>query len=392
MPSPRTAKTKTAAKEPDDSADQRAAAAASDEPEVKGDPELTPEEYLTHRAEVLARLPEEKDRPKNIYARLAQINGFIGVIRKTGVNDFHKYTFAKESDLVEEIRPMLSEYGIWIEQGLHADPELGLIAHQRLPQYKARDQVTIDSLTVITKRFRFVWWNPESGALETTEWEPFMGYGDDTGDKGYYKAETGAVKYFLMKTFMIATGNDPEADAAVDRRADQRGAGGYQGGGQGGQRPTRASGQPAAPGGRQQESSQPQQRAIGELLRAAGAKSTMDAIKLIEEVTGDKVAPIKGQEDDLAAALTAHLAGLSGPKSGALAKALRSIVDGKAKEPTGGDGAESGEGEQHRPAAAGYTDDEAQAPGGDAKVWSEQSEEQPAADSGSDGAIDSAID
>ena len=76
---------------------------------------------MTHRAEILGRLPEEKDRPKNVYARLAQINGLIGVIRKTGYNDFHHYSYTEEKDLVEEIRPMLSAYGIWLEQGLADD-------------------------------------------------------------------------------------------------------------------------------------------------------------------------------------------------------------------------------------------------------------------------------
>ena len=39
-----------------------------------------------------------------------------------------------------------------------------------------------------------------------------IGSGQDKGDKGPYKAYTGAQKYFLMKTFMIPTGDDPEKD------------------------------------------------------------------------------------------------------------------------------------------------------------------------------------
>ena len=47
----------------------------------------------------------------------------------------------------------------------------------------------------------------------------FAGAGADTGDKGVYKSMTGAEKYFLMKTFLIATGDDPEADDKVDKEA-----------------------------------------------------------------------------------------------------------------------------------------------------------------------------
>jgi hypothetical protein len=45
-----------------------------------------------------------------------------------------------------------------------------------------------------------------------------IGEGQDAGDKGPYKAMTGAQKYALMKTFMIPTGDDPEADEDVDKR------------------------------------------------------------------------------------------------------------------------------------------------------------------------------
>ena len=51
-----------------------------------------------------------------------------------------------------------------------------------------------------------------------------MGAGDDGADKGLYKAYTGAVKYFLMKTFLIPTGDDPEADTKADERAASRAA------------------------------------------------------------------------------------------------------------------------------------------------------------------------
>ncbi len=39
------------------------------------------------------------------------------------------------------------------------------------------------------------------------------GQGQDKGDKGVYKAATGAEKYFLLKTFLIATGDDAEKES-----------------------------------------------------------------------------------------------------------------------------------------------------------------------------------
>ena len=39
------------------------------------------------------------------------------------------------------------------------------------------------------------------------------GEGIDKGDKAGYKADTGALKYYLANTFMVATGDDPEKES-----------------------------------------------------------------------------------------------------------------------------------------------------------------------------------
>ena len=45
------------------------------------------------------------------------------------------------------------------------------------------------------------------------------GQGADKGDKGVYKAITGAIKYVYMKTFNIPTGDDPEKN---DRKPEKK--------------------------------------------------------------------------------------------------------------------------------------------------------------------------
>ena len=53
------------------------------------------------------------------------------------------------------------------------------------------------------------------------------GEGMDKGDKGIYKAQTGALKYYLSVTFMVATGDDPEQDdkkeAKTETKAETKG-------------------------------------------------------------------------------------------------------------------------------------------------------------------------
>ena len=43
------------------------------------------------------------------------------------------------------------------------------------------------------------------------------GEGIDKGDKAGYKAYTGALKYYLANTFMVATGDDPEEESPSNR-------------------------------------------------------------------------------------------------------------------------------------------------------------------------------
>lgn len=50
----------------------------------------------------------------------------------------------------------------------------------------------------------------ETGFSETSK---FYGEGFDKGDKAMYKAYTGAIKYYLANTFLVATGDDPEKDS-----------------------------------------------------------------------------------------------------------------------------------------------------------------------------------
>jgi hypothetical protein len=59
----------------------------------------------------------------------------------------------------------------------------------------------------------------ESGERHDVAW---AGTGDDKSDKGIYKGYTGSLKYFLMKTFLVSQGDDPEGDESTDRRAESR--------------------------------------------------------------------------------------------------------------------------------------------------------------------------
>jgi len=118
----------------------------------------------------------------------------VNRVPKNGYNSFHKYNYATESDLTESIRPILFESGLAFFSTVLEQERDGEFT-------KVKMEFTLADI--------------ETGeTLKSTFW----GEGQDKGDKGLYKAYTGATKYFLMKTFLIPTGDDPEADHSTDER------------------------------------------------------------------------------------------------------------------------------------------------------------------------------
>lgn len=304
-------------------------------------PEPTPAEYEVRRQALLAKLPPKEDRPTTLVGKLALITSLVGEVQKTGTNKFHDYKYAKESDLVEAIRPLMAELGVWLHSTLSWDePRMANVAgddthpytlaisprwvgHERV---KVNDHAEIASLTILMIAFHFV--DGESG--EVTPVQIFPGYGDDVGDKGAYKALTGATKYFLMKTFLVSTGDDPEGDSRADERAAARDASTKV-------TVSRAAGDPAAHGGRQKTASKPQIRALGEVLRAAGVATQEQAIEVLQKLTGKSIANEEGA--DLNVVITEFISSLTADEIG------KAIQDVKAWPTAERDNSSQGSGE-----------------------------------------------
>ena len=148
--------------------------------------------------------------PSGLTVKLANILGEVGKVPKSGHNDFHKYDYVTENDLVYAVRERLSLAGIFVFTSCE-DQKVQIIEDTN-----AQGVVKKSILTLVTLRHTFV--DGETGERFSVL---SQGQGSDVGDKGGYKAITGAMKYFIYKCFMIPTGDDPEAD----RKTDERGAG-----------------------------------------------------------------------------------------------------------------------------------------------------------------------
>ena len=140
----------------------------------------------------------------NLATKLSSIMGELGSVEKKGFNKAQNYRFVRESDVVAALVPLLAKNKIMLRQSV--------VSSNREPLYQTNSGLTMWLTRCIVE---FQWLDGETGEILETVTVP--GEGADTGDKGIYKAMTGAEKYFLMKTFLISTGDDPEADEKVDK-------------------------------------------------------------------------------------------------------------------------------------------------------------------------------
>jgi hypothetical protein len=150
------------------------------------------------------KLAAEPDAPKSLYAKLAEVMSEVGYVEKRGYNSFHGYKYVTEADLVDAVRAKLAARNVVVI------PSLSTIDERPFKTSKGKDSV------ITTARIAYTFCDGDSGETHTAMW---AGAGEDPADKGLYKAMTGSEKYFLMKSFMIATGDDPERDEASSESA-----------------------------------------------------------------------------------------------------------------------------------------------------------------------------
>ena len=145
---------------------------------------------------------ESRSGAANIAAKMLAVMNEIGYVQKDGKNDFHGYKYASEANLISALRPVMIKYGLLLI------PSVKSVQHDEHGNTHVKMDFTILSSSGDTLTF--------TGA----------GSGNDrnkngVGDKGIYKAITGCVKYALMKTFLLETGDDPEVASDHDRSEKQ---------------------------------------------------------------------------------------------------------------------------------------------------------------------------
>jgi ERF superfamily len=131
--------------------------------------------------------------------KLAVVRRRIPYVQKRGHNERKNYNYVTAADIAGAVGDILAELGVVVA------PRLESISHEPSrvgksgPEHVARVVMTYTFMDVDT-------------AEEITV--KVAGEGLDTGDKAPYKAMTGALKYALLQSFLLATGDDPENESA----------------------------------------------------------------------------------------------------------------------------------------------------------------------------------
>ena len=235
---------------------------------------------------------------KSLPAKLAQIMGEMRNVPKSGFNQAQKYAFVRESDVAERVSELLSAAGIWINQTV--------LSHTREPLYTTQSGLQM-WLTTVEVEYQFV----DGDTGEVTPARMYPGTGADTGDKGLYKALTGSEKYFLMKSFLVSTGDDPEADEKVDKAAAAASAGSS------GVRISRGAQTGVQRGGRSSQATTAQITEIAKLARNAGLDAEA-VVVIAERIVGG---PKKADE----VSIRDWLSGLTGEQAAEIVAALSTV-------------------------------------------------------------------
>lgn len=138
----------------------------------------------------------------SLQTKKSKLRGLLkekGVLQKGGENNYDHYKYFSEAQYKELFTELFNASGLELKF-----TEI---------EYTTFDGTEKQSNGRMPK-LEFRLFDTETGFYETTV---ITGEAMDKGDKAGYKAYTGALKYYLANTFMVATGDDPEKDSPSEK-------------------------------------------------------------------------------------------------------------------------------------------------------------------------------
>ena len=145
-------------------------------------------EGMKEALELNAKLQQKK---QTVRAALAA----SGPVQKDKKNEHSKYSYLSEAKYKELFTQLLAEHGLELTSSCEEEKEI------------QTNHKSFGCGRVVTWQFTLT--DIDTGYYEESY---VTAEGWDSGDKAIYKAHTGALKYFLANTFMVASGDEVEND------------------------------------------------------------------------------------------------------------------------------------------------------------------------------------
>ncbi len=134
----------------------------------------------------------------------------VNYIKKDKKNNFQNYEYASEEAIKDKIHDLLVKNKVVFKLDCKFVNDVAeQIGEVVTGMPNNGSQKTTSYSHFVNAQFDYTFFDVDSGESMTGQ---FAGSGQDKGDKGLYKAITGALKYIMTSTFVIPTGTDPEDD------------------------------------------------------------------------------------------------------------------------------------------------------------------------------------
>lgn len=145
---------------------------------------------------------KEEVKTRTLAAKLCDIMGECKGVAMAGRNDHQGYNYMKAADVADTIRALLVKHRVIM---------LPSTDEHKMIQYTNQKQATVNYVSC-TVNYLFV--DAENPGDTITLKQGAHG-ADTGGDKGIYKALTGAHKYMLRQAFCLGTEDDAETDEGM---------------------------------------------------------------------------------------------------------------------------------------------------------------------------------
>lgn len=134
-----------------------------------------------------------------LFAKIAAVMGEVRTLEKTGRNQYDKYDYVTSDAIATKIGALLAKHKMALLPSM-----VSVETSEYTTQKGGSNFRTV-------AHFQMTLACGETGATFTSLWS---GEAIDRSDKSISKAAVSAVKYFLLKTFLLAGGDEEDADAS----------------------------------------------------------------------------------------------------------------------------------------------------------------------------------